>query len=114
MKATAVFILILVLSLSVLAFQTKSSANTDRDTKRAEQLFLAGTRAISDKGFVEGRILLNTMINTYTESPLREQAKMLVFYSYAKEGGPKNEKAATLLKDIEEQMEAYELKRRTP
>ena|ERR1051326_8471452 len=108
MKVTPLFTLILVLSLSIPGFHSATSTQTNREIKRAEELFLSGARAISEKHFDQGRILLNTMINTYTESPLREQAKLLVFYSFAQEGGPTNEKAAMLLNAMEEEMKAYE------
>ena len=111
MKATASLTLILALSLSSLALRSELTAKPATEAKRDQVLFLAGAKAFSERRFDEGRILLNTMINTYAESPLREQAQLLVFYSYAKQGGPKNERAAMLLKDIEEQMKAYELKR---
>jgi len=111
MKATALLTLILALSLSSLALRSDLTAMPATEAKRDQELFLAGAKAFSERRFDEGRILLNTMINTYTESPLREQAQLLVFYSYAKQRGPKNEKAAMLLKDMEEQMKAYEPKR---
>ena len=111
MKATALLTLILALSLSSLALRSDLTAMPATETKRDQELFLAGAKAFSERRFDEGRILLNTMINTYSESPLREQAQLLVFYSYAKQGGPKDEKAAMLLKDMEEQIKAYEPKR---
>jgi len=110
MKATVLLTLILALSLSCVALRSDLTAKP-ATPKRDQELFLAGAKAFSEHRFDEGRILLNTMINTYTESLLREQAQLLVFYSYAKQGGPKNVKAAMLLKDIEEQMKAYEPKR---
>jgi outer membrane protein assembly factor BamD (BamD/ComL family) len=114
MKATAIFSFVLLLGLSIPASHRGSSAKTDRDTKRAEGLFVDGAKAISEKRFDKARILLNTMILTYPDSPLTEQAKLLVFYAHARQGGKKNEKAAELLKEIEEQMKAYEIKQRIP
>jgi outer membrane protein assembly factor BamD (BamD/ComL family) len=114
MKAITFCSFILVLGLSILVSHRNSSGKADRDTKRAEGLFLDGAKAISEKRYDQGRILLNTMILTYSDSPLREPAKLLVFYSHAQQGGEKNEKAVQLLKEIEEQIKAYEITQRVP
>ena len=126
MKVGTLLLLVIAFSLSILAFQkdsrTTKATNSNRDRELFaegfkalkagdhgdQRLFLAGALAISEGHFDQGRILLNTLINTYSETPLTSQARMLIFYSYAREDGPKNEKAAILLKQIEEQMKAYE------
>jgi outer membrane protein assembly factor BamD (BamD/ComL family) len=107
MKATLLSILFLILTLSVLALQKNSAASANIDGKRDQELFLAGANAVSKGQFDKGRILLMTMIYTYPDSPLVEQAKLVVFYSHAREGGMKNEKATKLLHDMEEQMKTY-------
>src|SRR5689334_10047197 len=102
------FWVLLVISLFALPTgEGKSSAPTNTE-KREQELFLLGTKHIANKRFDEGRILLNTLINTYPESLLKEQAKLLVFYSYATEGGTRNEKASTLLQQIEAEMKMRE------
>jgi outer membrane protein assembly factor BamD (BamD/ComL family) len=107
MNATILSLLFLILTLSVLAFHKNSAASANIDSKREQELFLAGANAVSEGQFDKGRILLMTMIYTYPDSPLVEQAKLVIFYSHAREGGTKNEKAAKLLHDMEEQMKTY-------
>ncbi len=107
MKAIILSLLLLILTLSVLALHKNSTASTNIDGKRDQQLFLAGANAVSEGQFDKGRILLMTMIYTYPDSPLVEQAKLVVFYSHAREGGTKNEKATKLLHDLDEQMKTY-------
>jgi len=112
MRTPSLFVIMLAVSLSVLVLQDRSVGETTAEKKRDQELFLQGAKAISEGKYDQGRILLNTMIYTYTESTLVNSAKLLVFYSYAREGGPKNEKATRLLKEIEEQMKTYEIKQR--
>jgi outer membrane protein assembly factor BamD (BamD/ComL family) len=99
MKATILSVLFLILTLSGFALHKNSAASTNIDGKRDQELFLAGAKAVSEGQFDKGRVLLNTVLLTYPESPLVEQAKLLVFYSYARQGGTTNDKAAKLLKD---------------
>ena len=108
MKTTILCMLFFALSLFAITSHNRSTANATIDEKRPQELFLEGARALSANQFARSRILLNTLIYTYPESPFAEQAKILVFYSFAREGGPKNEKAAKLLQEIEEQMKVYD------
>jgi outer membrane protein assembly factor BamD (BamD/ComL family) len=107
MKTTILCMLFFALSLFAITSHNQSTANATINEKRPQELFLEGARALSANQFDRSRILLNTLIYTYPESPFAEQAKMLVFYSFAREGGPKNEKAVKLLQEIEEQLKAY-------
>jgi outer membrane protein assembly factor BamD (BamD/ComL family) len=88
--------------LSSEARQPKNYASAKRVTlERDELLFLEGAKAVSMGRYDEAIILLNTMRWTYSDSPLIEEAKLLVFYSYARKGGPKNEERARLLQEIQ-------------
>ena len=69
--------------------------------ERDQLLFLEGAKALSMGRYDEARILLNTMRWTYSDSPLIDEAKVLVFYSYARKGGPKNEEKTRLLQEIQ-------------
>lgn len=108
MKTTILFMFFLVLSLFAITSHNRTTANATIDEKRPQELFLSGARAISEKQFAKGRIVLNTLINTYPESQYVEQAKFLVFYSFAREGGSKHEKEVKLLQEIEEQIKVYD------
>ena len=112
MKNKKLEFLILALVLSASVFNISSAEVSSGKIKTEQELFLAGADAISKGKYEESRILLKTFILTYTESPLKDQARILLFYSYAREGGPNNEKAAKLLEEIEEQMKGYEPKNR--
>jgi outer membrane protein assembly factor BamD len=57
---------------------------------RDQELFLEGVTAIHKGSFDQGRILLNTMINTYSDSPLTKMAKLSIADSYYLAGGSKN------------------------
>jgi hypothetical protein len=81
--------------------------------KNDQELFLAGASAIGEGKYPEGRVLLRTLIYTYPDdSNLTEEAKVLVFYSYAREGGQKNEEGQVLLQRIEDFLKAREAKPR--
>ncbi len=69
--------------------------------ERDQLLFLEGAKALSMGRYDEAIILLNTMRWTYSDSPLIEEAKVLIFYSSARQGGPKNEESARLLREIQ-------------
>ena len=108
MKIVAFLVLLFVSFFTIPTGDGKPSVATNTE-KREQELFLLGAKDIANKRFDQGRILLNTLINTYPESPLKEQAKLLVFYSYASEGGTINEKDAALLQQIEAEMKMREL-----
>lgn len=57
---------------------------------RDQELFLQGVTAIHKGRYDEGRILLNTMINTYADSPLTKMAKLSIADSFYLAGGSKN------------------------
>jgi outer membrane protein assembly factor BamD (BamD/ComL family) len=99
MNRFSVFAVILVLG--VVSTSTGKSTSTDSKSKRPEVLLLAGAKEIGRGSYVAGRIYLDTLINTYPDSPLKSQARTLVFFSYAREGGPSNAKAAIILQEIE-------------
>jgi outer membrane protein assembly factor BamD len=56
---------------------------------RDAELFGLGAKAINKGSYDEGRMLLNTMINTYTDSPLIKIAKLAIADSFYLEGGTK-------------------------
>jgi outer membrane protein assembly factor BamD (BamD/ComL family) len=62
--------------------------------ERDQLLFLEGAKALSKGRYDEARVLLNTMRWTYSDSPLIEETKLLIFYSYARQGGAKYEESA--------------------
>ena len=53
------------------------------------ELYRQGADAIRKGNFDEGRILLNTMINTYSESPMIKMSKLSIADSYYLQGGSK-------------------------
>ncbi len=106
MKLNHFSVLMLVFIISAICLSGKPHA-TNVETKRDETLFLSGANAIAKGEYDQGRIFLNTLINTYPDSPLVEQAKILIFFSYAREGGRRNEKSQLLLQEIEKQLETY-------
>ena len=78
--------------------------------ERDQMLFLEAAKAIANGKYPEGRILLNTMVWTYGDSALIDQAKLLMFYSRAREGGPRNEERVRLLHEIQKIIEEDQLK----
>jgi outer membrane protein assembly factor BamD len=65
---------------------TLEEARAGRDL----ELFRDGVNAMRKGRYEEGRMLLNTLINTYTESPLLRVAKLSIADSFYLEGGSKN------------------------
>ena len=65
---------------------TLEQAQTGRD----QELFRDGVDAIRKGSFDQGRILLNTMINTYSDSPLTRMAKLSIADSFYLQGGSKS------------------------
>ncbi|MEK6301716.1 MAG: outer membrane protein assembly factor BamD [Acidobacteriota bacterium] len=57
---------------------------------RDKELFTQGVDAIRKGSFDEGRILLNTMINTYSDSPMVRMSKLAIADSYYLQGGTKS------------------------
>jgi outer membrane protein assembly factor BamD len=94
MKAVKLFILVLALALSFTACGGKPKAKvTLEEAKgpgRDQELFREGINAIRKGNYDQGRILLNTMINTYSDSPIIKMAKLAIADSYYLQGGSKS------------------------
>ena len=104
MKKIGVCTLVLsgALLLSSEARQPKNYESSRRvNLERDQLLFLEGAKALSKGRYDEARDLLNTMRWTYSDSPLIEETKLLIFYSNARQGGPKYEESARLLQVIQ-------------
>lgn len=92
MKAVKILVVFLVLA-SLFAGCGKSKPKlTLEEAKgpgRDRELFRQGVDAIRKGNSDEGRILLNTMINTYSDSPLIKMAKLSIADSFYLQGGSK-------------------------
>ena len=73
----------------------------DKD-RRDQRILLAATTSIASGKYDEARILLSTLIYTYSDSPLIPQAKLLIFYSDAHDEKRRNEEARELLRQVDE------------
>lgn len=82
--------------------------------RRDEKIFLLGVNSIAAGKYDQSRILLNTLIYTYPDSPLVGQAKILIFYSDASDENHKSEPARSILHDIESYLAARYPKPRDP
>ncbi|HYP29100.1 MAG TPA: outer membrane protein assembly factor BamD [Blastocatellia bacterium] len=93
MKAVKFLFLALALSLAFQACGGKPKTQVTLEEAKAgrdQELFREGVNAVRKGRFDEGRILLNTMINTYADSPMLRVAKLAIADSYYLEGGSKN------------------------
>lgn len=93
MKASKALFLILFVSLVFAACGGKAKNKVTLEEAKAgrdRELFQTGVNAIRKNRFDEGRILLNTMINTYSDSSLVQVAKLAIADSFYLEGGSKN------------------------
>lgn len=94
MKAVKISILALAIALVFTACGGKPKSKiTFEDAKgpgRDAELMHDGFDALRKGNFDQGRILLNTMINTYTDSPLIKMAKLAIADSYYLQGGSKS------------------------
>jgi outer membrane protein assembly factor BamD len=93
MKAVKYLMLALALALSVSACGGKPKTKVTLEEARAgrdAELFHDGIDRIRKGRYDEGRILLNTMINTYSDSPLIRAAKLSIADSFYIQGGSKN------------------------
>jgi len=94
MKAVKITILALAIALAFAACGGKPKSKiTFEDAKgpgRDAELMHDGFDALRKGNFDQGRILLNTMINTYTDSPLIKMAKLAIADSYYLQGGSKS------------------------
>ncbi|MEK6289517.1 MAG: outer membrane protein assembly factor BamD [Acidobacteriota bacterium] len=93
MKVVKLFVVVLALALPFAACggkpKNKLTLEEAKGPGRDKELFRQGVDAIRKSSFDEGRILLNTMINTYSDSPLIKMAKLSIADSYYLQGGSK-------------------------
>jgi outer membrane protein assembly factor BamD len=93
MKVAKILIAVLALALPFAACGGKpKNTLTLEEAKgpgRDRELYRQGVDAIRKGNFDEGRILLNTNINTYPDSPLVKMAKLTIADSYYLQGGSK-------------------------
>ncbi|PYT04473.1 MAG: hypothetical protein DMF60_15190, partial [Acidobacteria bacterium] len=82
MKVAKIFVVVLAFAIPFAACGGKPKSKiTFEEAKgpgRDKELFRSGIDAIRRGRFDEGRILLNTMINTYSESPLIKYSKLSI------------------------------------
>jgi outer membrane protein assembly factor BamD len=94
MKAVKISILALAIALVFTACggkpKSKISFEDAKGPGRDAELMHDGFDALRKGNFDQGRILLNTMINTYTDSPLIKMAKLAIADSYYLQGGSKS------------------------
>lgn len=93
MKAAKILFLVLAVALSFAACggkpKNKVAFEEAKGPGRDRELYRQGVEAIRKGNYDEGRILLNTMINTYSDSPLIKYAKLSIADSYYLQGGSK-------------------------
>ena len=93
MKAAKIILLVLAVALSLPACggkpKNKVAFEEAKGPGRDRELYRQGVEAIRKGNYDEGRILLNTMINTYSDSPLIKYAKLSIADSYYLQGGSK-------------------------
>ncbi len=93
MKVAKILVIALALALPFAACggkpKTKLTLEEAKGPGRDRELFRQGVDAIRKGSFDEGRILLNTDINTYSDSPLVKMAKLAIADSYYLQGGSK-------------------------
>jgi outer membrane protein assembly factor BamD len=93
MKVAKILVVALALALPFAACggkpKTKLTLEEAKGPGRDRELFREGVEAIRKGSFDEGRILLNTMINTYSDSPLVKMSKLSIADSYYLQGGSK-------------------------
>jgi outer membrane protein assembly factor BamD len=94
MKAVKILILTIAISLSLAACggkaKNKITLEEAKGPGRDRELFRDAADAIRKGAYDKGRILINTMINTYPDSPLVKIAKLANADSFYYEGGTKN------------------------
>lgn len=93
MKAVKIVVVALALAMSFAACggkaKSKISFEEAKGPGRDRELFRQGIDAIRKGSFDEGRMLLNTDINTYSDSPIIKVAKLAIADSYYLQGGSK-------------------------
>lgn len=94
MKAVKISLIALALVLGFAACggksKTKITLEEAKGPGRDMELYRDGVNAIRKGSFDQGRILLNTMINTYSDSPMIRIAKLTIADSYYLQGGSKS------------------------
>ena len=94
MKAVKIFLIALALALGFSACggksKTKITLEEAKGPGRDLELYRDGVNAIRKGSYDQGRILLNTMINTYSDSPMIRIAKLSIADSYYLQGGSKS------------------------
>src|SRR5215470_16144137 len=94
MKAVTIMILAVALALSVAACRggkpkNKIAFEEAKGPGRDKELMRDGIAAIKKGNYDEGRVLLNILINTYSDSTLVKMAKLAMADSYYLQGGAK-------------------------
>ena len=93
MRVAKIFVAVLALALAFAACggkpKTTLTLEEAKGPGRDRELFRQGIDAIRKGNFDEGRILMNTNINTYSDSPLIKMAKLAIADSYYLQGGSK-------------------------
>jgi outer membrane protein assembly factor BamD len=92
MKVAKILAVALAVALSLAACgkpKTKLTLEEAKGPGRDLELYRQGVDAIRKGNFDEGRILLNTMINTYSDSPMIKMSKISIADSYYLQGGSK-------------------------
>src|SRR5262249_2139229 len=94
MKFVKIFIVAVAVALTVAACggkpKNKITLEEAKGPGRDKELYRDAVEAIRKGNYDQGRILLNTMINTYPESPLVKIAKLSNADSFYLQGGSKN------------------------
>jgi outer membrane protein assembly factor BamD len=94
MKAVKILVVVLAVVLPLAACggkaKTKLTLEEAKGPGRDRELLRQGVDAIRRGSYDEGRILLNTMINTYSDSPLIKIAKLSIADSYYFQGSSKS------------------------
>src|SRR5262245_27833559 len=94
MKFVKIFIVAVAVALTVAACggkpKNKITLEEAKGPGRDKELYRDAVEAIRKGNYDQGRILLNTMINTYSDSPLVKIAKLANADSFYLQGGSKN------------------------
>ncbi len=93
MRVAKIFVAVLAIAIPFAACGGKAKSKLTLEEAKGPgrdlELYRQGADAIRKGNFDEGRILLNTMINTYSESPMIKMSKLSIADSYYLQGGSK-------------------------
>lgn len=92
MKVVKILVVVLAVSLQFACGgkpKNRLSLEEAKGPGRDRELLRQGIDALRKGSYDEGRILLNTMINTYSDSPMIKMAKLSIADSYYLQGGSK-------------------------